>query len=525
MHTLRIYSEGTRKEVLFEEHIKLSDAIRQAGFSFALPCGGNGNCGKCRVRAEGSLSPALEAEKGHLHGCPTGTRLACCTEALGDAEVFLPEANKNARIQAEGLQAPAEFDSFEAGSLGMAADIGTTSIVVYLYDLANHTLLNTVCEMNRQAAFGADVISRIQAAEELGTGALHACIRGQLTEMFRKATYEAKRTLSEISRFVVTGNTTMLHFLANLDASGIAASPYTPKSLFGCERKAAELFPALAERASLYLPRCVGAYVGADITCAMLSTGMTKATGTTLLADIGTNGEIVLHHKGRLLCCSTAAGPAFEGAGISSGMTASEGAIDRVFEQRGEIGFSTVGGAPAKGLCGTGLISCVGTLLDLGVVDESGRLLSEGHAYTRFIRRDGNALAFEIGDSGVTLTQQDIRQVQLAKAAVCAGILTLLQTADCTAEDIKTFTICGGFGTSLNRLDAARIGLFPAALSNKVIAAGNSAGLGACALLLSESMRAESEGIAQAAEELPLSQSGLFTDTYIDCMNFSTGRG
>lgn len=470
------------------DKILLADALADAGFPIDQPCGGNGTCGKCKVRAAGVLSALTAAEQGRLSAeeQANGTRLACQAYAIGDTTIYY--TTKKGAVQGVTGGVMPEFSreplSGDKPGHGIAIDIGTTTIAAYLYKLPECECVKTLCEQNRQTQFGADVISRIQYVQEHGGTALTDTVRTQLADM--------TRTLTDVppELAVVTGNTTMLHFLTGLDARGIAVSPFTPQSLFG------------EWRGPAYLPRCMSAYVGADITTAVLASDMTRNT-TSFLVDVGTNGEMALWHDGRLYCCSTAAGPAFEGAGISCGMLASEGAVNHVYIEDGKVQYDTIGGVPARGICGTGLIDAVGCMLELGVLDETGYVEEP----------------FCICE-GVSLTAQDIRAVQLAKAAISAGVDTLLHECGVTCAQLDAFYIAGGFGAYIDKHSAAKIGLIPHEAVDKVSAIGNAAGAGASMILQSRSMLERSEQLARDAHVVELSASPFFMERYIDNMMF-----
>ena len=314
----------------------------------------------------------------------------------------------------------------------------------------------------------------------------------------------AERDLCEMARSpaprarVITGNTAMLHFLTASDPSPMAAAPFLIKRPFG-ER-------IVKDGVTTYLPRCISAFIGADITAALLASGLCHETGkTALLMDIGTNGEMALLHQGKLICCSTAAGPALEGAGISCGAMAVEGAIDRVDVRDGALHCHLIGKAqdiPAVGLCGTGLIDAVAALLEIEELDETG-----------YMEEDA-----DIGTC--TLTRADIRQVQLAKAAIRAGLETLLHTAGITYDTIDEVALAGGFGSYLHPESCAAIGLIPKELVGKIRVLGNAAGSGAAMMLLSGEERAFSEQIAQNAEVIDLSTNPVFMQRYVDEMYF-----
>ena len=298
----------------------LSDALLHSGHRPDMPCGGKGRCGKCRVRASGGLSPLSSAEREALTPAEqaAGVRLACCTRILGDAQVTVDGDGAVSQIctQGEARELPVLDPLFTV--LGAAVDIGTTTLAAQLYDRSG--LLATAAAPNPQRAFGADVISRIGRSMDGDGPGLAACVRQAIADMLRDLCRQAGRETGGIDALVLTGNTAMLHLLCGLDASPLAAAPFEAKELFGKFIPAAELELPCAPEAQVYLPRCMSAFVGADITTALLASGICGGGETRMLADIGTNGEIALWHGGRLSCCSTAAGPAFEGANLSQGM-------------------------------------------------------------------------------------------------------------------------------------------------------------------------------------------------------------
>ena len=256
--------------------------------------------------------------------------------------------------------------------------------------------------------------------------------------------------------------------------------------------------------AKCYLPRCLHAFVGADTTCALLASGMTKRSETALLCDIGTNGEMALWHQGRLYIASTAAGPAFEGAGISCGCASVLGAIDRVTVVNGNLHCHTIGNQPAVGICGSGLLDAVASLLDTELMDETGYLEEEEVALSE----------------NVTLTQADIRAVQLAKAATYAGIMSLLTAANCDINAVEKLYIAGGFGSHLDLRSAVRIGLIPAELASRVEVIGNAALDGAAMLLMDTTNREQIAAFEGCTEHVRLDGNPVFADRYVEAMLF-----
>ena len=240
-----------------------------------------------------------------------------------------------------------------------------------------------------------------------------------------------------------------------------------------------------------------------------------------LLVDIGTNGEMALAAGGKMLCCSTAAGPAFEGAGIYQGMNAKEGAVSRVFLENGKIRCSVIGGVEAKGICGSGIVDAVAVMVKAGILDETGIINEEDHAFEGDITEVEEQPAFRLPGTQVVITQKDIRAVQLAKSAVCSGMLTLIEEAGMQPKDVKRLTIAGGFGAFIDVQSAQTIGLIPPGFAAKAVAVGNAAGTGASMVLLSEEVRRSSEKLAKRAETVELSSSPRFMDYYVENMLFT----
>lgn len=469
-----------------------------------LPCGGHGKCGKCKVYAAGDLSPVSETERKYLteEELQNGVRLACRTTVTGDCTVDLPETRENKQqimMRTDAIAAPSP--AFER--YGVALDIGTTTLAAQLYDRAG-TRLAEFGRRNPQSAWGADVISRVEAALHGDLDKLSETIREAIDGMIRELAERAKVNAGEIDGMVITGNTAMLYLLTATSPETLSRAPFQADRLFGETLTANELrLSALSPQATIYLPPCIAAFVGADTVCAILATNLCE-TENALLADIGTNGEMGLWHNGTLSVCSTAAGPAFEGVGISMGMNGEAGAIDHVTLQNGQLAAHTIGNGTPRGICGSGLIDAVACLLEAETLDESG-LLDD----------DPTEIA-----GPVVLTQKDIRMVQLAKSAICAGIQTLFRTTGLSEDRISAFCIAGGFGSYLDVGSAGRIGLIPDALTAKAKAVGNAALTGAAMLLLNGDLRQTAANLAKKANVVELSTNPAFADAYMMGMTF-----
>ena len=469
------------------------------------PCGGHGKCGKCRVLAKGALSEITEAEKKHLTAdeLARGVRLACLTYAMGDCTVETATDVEQTQIVSRG-DLP-DFELYPTFSqYGVAIDIGTTTLAARLYDTRGN-LLSESARLNPQQGWGADVISRIEAALDGKAKELATSIRKALDEMLCELARKAKVNTKNMDGVVITGNTVMLSLLTEESVEPFSHAPFDAKRLFGETLTAGALeLSSLAKDTPIYLPPCISAFVGADTTCAILATDLTGKNEPTMLADIGTNGEMAIWNDGRLTVCSTAAGPAFEGVGISMGMRGAVGAIDKVSLVNGSLYAHVIGNTEPKGICGSGLVDAVACMLDAEILDESGYLEDE---------------PFTVQDP-VTLTQKDIRMLQLAKSAICAGFLTLIQNEKIDPSDISTLYIAGGFGSYLNPQSAARIGLLPKDLVNRSIAVGNAALVGAAMMLLNTEFNPQAEVLAKDTHLLDLVSNAFFIDHYTEGMLF-----
>ncbi len=498
---------GKRQSLPLDAPTLLSVLLDRAGVPLAKPCGGAHTCGKCKVRAYGALSPLSQEERRLLTIGEQlkNWRLACAAEAVGDCTIEVGET-VSAQVQTSGRISGWDGDSlFGAEGYALAADIGTTTVAAYLVSLSDP--LSGGCPsasgLNAQAPYGADVISRIAAVSQQGMAPLRGAILRQLDGLFNHLLEGARVPKQAVRGVVLTGNTTMLHLAAGLDPSGIAAAPYTPQSLFGVLYAARGWFPSLPPTAQVYLAPCISAYLGGDLTCALLASPLRQWE---LLIDVGTNGEMALMTPDGLLCCSTAAGPAFEGAGLRCGRTAGPGAIDRVSIRGGALDCRVIGGGPAQGICGTGAIHAVAALLEAGLMDETG-LLDE--------RYEGEVPLRD----GIVLTQQDVRQIQLAKAAIAAGVDTLLHHAGLAPAQLAGVGLAGGFGSYIDAAAAMRIGLLPR-VSVPVVPLGNAAGMGACLCARSEPALHEAERVAQEAGVVELASDPFFNERYIEQMLF-----
>ncbi len=560
--------DGRRRALAARPGQTVLEALQDAGVAaLPAPCGGAGSCGKCRVRAKGlgwvlaCRTPAAPGMELFLPG--QGAAAIFCEGGVRPWEALPPDpwaegAPQPGRPAAEALAAgipagggqggprplPAQkAPGAQAPSLGAAVDLGTTTVVVHLHDLATGRRLGSAGEANAQAPFGADVVRRIAACEGEGLARLAGAVRTQLSRMTARLLAGAGAAPGALRAVCVAGNTIMLHILAGLSPASIGRAPFAPLTLFGDERPGAGLGVGAWQGARVLLCPCVAGYLGGDITAGLLACGLgvppaeglaqgpktgSSASGWRLFLDIGTNGEMALVGPQGILCCATAAGPAFEGAGIALGMAGAAGAISGVCWGPAGPVPTVLGGGPARGICGSGLVEAAAMLRAVGALDASGRLLCAGEAEAAgqeeladwLGAEQGQPAAYLTPDRHVYLTQGDIRQLQMAKAAVAAGIAALLHMAGLEAGEVEAVYLAGGFGNCLSPRAARAIGLLPPALAAPVCAAGNTAGEGAALALLRRDARQQLGALAGCCRYIELATDPFFMQAYLDEMHF-----
>ena len=416
---------------------------------------------------------------------------------------------------------------------GLAVDIGTTTVVSTLVELESGEQLASVSSLNPQSVFGGDLMSRIAFAQ-FNPGnlrKLHTRIVGLLNQHVEHLARESGVLAKWIYKVVVVGNTCMHHLLLGIDPTHVGLAPYAPVMRHALVLPARELFLKVAPEARVCLLPLVAGFVGADAVAVALSTRIHESEELRVAVDIGTNGEVLLGSRNRLWACSAPAGPALEGGQIRHGMRGARGAIDRV-RVEDDLDLHTIGDADALGLCGSGLIDLVAGLLDAGVIDWTGlirveereslpsplrdRVMLRGEERTVVVARAGECGA----PREIVLTQDDVRQVQLAKGAIASGIAMLQRVAGIGAEHLAELMLAGGFGNYVSIASAQRIGLIPVLPAGTVRYVGNAAALGAQLCLLSESERALAERVAERMEHVSLATHPDFEDIFVDAMNF-----
>lgn len=473
----------------------LLQLLQRNGIAVSAPCGGNGKCGNCKVNV---------VRDGKME-----TVLACKTPAEDGMTVIIED--KAAEI-CEGFRLSGGMYAPDGEGFGIAVDLGTTTVAAALIELSTGRVLGRRSAMNAQKAYGADVISRTQYTMDNADGLeiLSETIRKQIDAMACELCNGAGIDRAGTKLFVA-GNTIMQHIYAKLPPRSIAVAPFTPVTLF--------------ESGHEHCAPCVSGYIGGDITAGILATGLHNEKSKHLFVDLGTNGEMAIGSKAGIVCCSVASGPAFEGAGISCGMASTAGAINHIEYANGAFRYTTIGGAEACGICGSGIIELTACLVKLGIIDGSGYLqppddLDEDFGDILGEDDDGNGIVYITRDKRVYFTARDVRQIQLAKAAVAAGIDILMEEAAVEPDGIETLYLAGGFGTYIDIDCAALIGMLPEKLAARTQSVGNSSLAGAEMAISSERAREELFRIPAMCRYIELSNDKRFNDYFADHMAF-----
>ncbi len=468
----------------------LMTALQSAGVMLDAPCGGHGKCGKCKVLADAK------------------TVLSCQTSVDHDMTVIVPQ-KEDLNILQTGLNTQINLQPLQKGYL-LAFDIGTTSVVCFLLDGNTGQTLASCGMQNPQTVFGADVISRIQAALAGHMQQETSVIREGMTELIKKACSKAEIHSADIGVVSVVGNPCMQQLFLGIRPENLSTVPFAPVLTETRIVSCAEYLPICHNAQMIVIPDISG-YIGADTMGCVLSTKMYQSDEMTLMVDIGTNGEMVLGNRKRMIACSTAAGPALEGANIHFGMRGTDGAIDHVWLENGAFQCSVIGGGKAKGICGSGLIDAIAAALCAGIINKRGRILTNSEI--------GGQRIISL-TSEIYLTQDDIRQVQMAKGAIYAGITLMAQQLGISLGEIDRVFLAGAFGCFLNPRSACRIGLLPEELENKITAVGNAAGTGAKILACDKEMVDLSQILTDKIEFLELANLTQFPKTFAKSMNF-----
>jgi uncharacterized 2Fe-2S/4Fe-4S cluster protein (DUF4445 family) len=393
---------------------------------------------------------------------------------------------------------------------GIGVDIGTTTIVIALIDLMEEKVVSVYKSMNPQKAYGADVISRIQYITEHDKSALTNIIQEAILEGISKLMKTHQILENQIAEVAIAGNTTMQYLLAGINPRSLSIAPFLTTYNDAIKVTFSDLFKDNRLSCEVDIMPVLSAYIGADIMSGLYTTDLAERSGNYLLIDMGTNGELAIKVNNRIICVSTAAGPAFEGANITCGMGSFDGAISGVAYDNHCFKLEIIGDLEPRGICGSGLIDLIAICLEEGLIDKTGRIVQ------------GEAIPISAENKGIVLYQSDIRELQLAKAAIAAGIQLLLEISNCQVDDLDGLLLAGGFGHHLNVEHAIRIGLLPEGLRDKTKIIGNSSLGGSIRYLLEMGAHKKISNIKNQCEYIELSTNALFYDYFIESMNFNS---
>jgi uncharacterized 2Fe-2S/4Fe-4S cluster protein (DUF4445 family) len=520
---IKVSIKGCGNEILLNARKgdTVIDVLRKAGVHLFSPCGGHGICGKCLVDIRGM-----------------GRRLACRNVLERNTEITLPKRGTSLIVASEQkLHKTVDLDSgieqtcnnnvvnvrykgvnlcsFGTASpkaavkLGMAIDIGTTTVVVFLLDLKTGKTVGVESFINPQAAYGHDVIARIRHTMEhsAGLSGLSTMIVKGINEAIRELCCKAGVSSNTIFKATIVGNPTMLHLFLGENPSSLARAPYAPVFTEAQQKTGKACGLSMNPAGVVLVLPSVAGFVGADVVAGMAATTFFDSSAICLYIDIGTNGEIAIGNRKKTYCCSTAAGPAFEGATLQCGVGGVEGAICSFAGGR----YKTIGGCAPVGICGSGIIDVIAFLLKKEIIDHNGYM----EAAYRIERKDRTATGAEI-----VLTPRDVREVQLAKAAIRAGITILAKSAGIGLDTVETVYLAGAFGMFMNIENAIAIGMLPRQLKDRIISVGNAAGYGARLALCSVDYEESLKRIASKARSIELSGGTDFNEEFVKEMTF-----
>jgi uncharacterized 2Fe-2S/4Fe-4S cluster protein (DUF4445 family) len=491
-HTIRLHPLG--KELRVNNDTPLIDVLHEFGIEF--PCGGKGTCGKCKVRLlDGEIiTSEVHQQKIKQLSLSADWRLACFSKCTSDITLEIEQFNHLI------LADESEFDFTPQSGFGIAVDLGTTTVVAQLVDLSSAKVLAVETMLNPQVRFGADLISRIQASLDGHASEMTHMIRSSIGTMIELM---LKKHPVELQKVVLVGNTVMQLIFSNCDVSPLSAYPFHTDNLGLKTFDPEELDWKFQVKGKVQFYPSIGSFVGSDILAGIAATGLHRKENYSALIDLGTNGEIVIGNKHQIVCASTAAGPAFEGANISMGMRAVTGAISSLNRIDGKMEVRVIGNTAPKGICGSALIDAIAILRRLDVIGMFGEI---------------NSGEQQIHLSGkVSLTRKDINEFQLAKAAIAAGLTILAKKLSIPITDIEILYIAGGFGSYINIGNVVATGMIELQ-EEKIHKMGNTALIGAKMFLFSDT--GITDEILSKTRHVNLEGDPNFQDIYIDKMLF-----
>ncbi len=594
-HRIKVKSKKSVDEIKCSNGKVLLKILLENGYDINAYCGGEGICGKCKVKLSGDINEPKEQEIKFLDQkeLKKGYRLSCLYQVNNDLEVHL-KAQEEISVMTDGIITELDInldlhkekvklskatldnqkdflkriyektntkkidyknlvkipdlvqnkefsvlkwkdkimdlktDEENNNFYGLAVDIGTTTIVIYLLDLNSGQEIDVNSFYNPQKIYGADVISRINYTinNEKGIKEMKDVLINQLNKGIKKLTEDNKISDDEIYKVSMVGNTIMLHLLLGIDAISIAKSPYVPVFTDELELNSSKVGLNINQKGVIQILPSISGYVGADIIGDMLTINIDHLKGNNLLIDIGTNGEIVLNKADQIYSCSAAAGPAFEGANITFGTAGISGAISDFKIEEKEFKYSTIGAEEPIGICGSGLLDMIAELYKNGFIESSGKIEDKNKLKSwqkAYLEEYNEQRAIKITNKDASkeiyLTQQDVREVQLAKGAIAAGIEILLQKTNLKAEDLDRVFLAGGFGSYINPDNACYIKMIPPILKDEIIQIGNGAGTGAKIYLFNKKAKNRALKIKEKVNYIELSVNKEFQTEYINSMS------
>ncbi len=510
-------------------------ALKKNGIYLVSPCGGKGTCGKCRVKIingkykteiTGKFSQS-DRDKNIVFACQTYPEENLTVEVLEESKLVV--GDKIALSKAEHLNklfkelngkiSPiVSPDTESKQKYGVAVDIGTTTIIVYVVDISNGDIIDVGMTYNSQIRYGDDVITRIiYATENNGLGELRSAVVDDINDLIDTIVERHKINKETIGSCVLSGNTTMAHLFWGLDTRSIREEPYIPAMSFFPLWKASEAHININSDALVYTMPCIASYVGGDIVSGVLASKMNRSPDVSLFMDIGTNGEIAIGNDEWLVTAACSAGPCFEGSGIKNGMRATEGAIEtvKIKPKTSDIKLSVIGKTTPAGICGSGMIDAISEMFLAGIIDRKGKFVRSLAADKIRDGEDGTEIVLYKGTKDIVLTEVDIENILRAKAAMYAGISMLIQEVGFSIDKLKHVYVAGGFGNFLNVEKAVILGMLPDLPKERFIFLGNTSAAGAYLSLLSEKLRGEAQDIARKMTYVELSTSKSFMDEYM----------
>jgi len=505
--------------IKFGEPTNLSTLLIDNDVYLDRPCSGKGTCGKCKVKflSNPPKENSFDVNKLSQHEIDKGYRLSCKCKINNDAHIKI-EDKQHFMIKEQGLSQDNEIFYNNKDLIdycGIAIDLGTTTIVVYLVNLEDGHVIDVLSTINPQREYGDNVITRSEYINTHTEGLvkLQSLAINKINELINSLCLKNNLDNSKLARLVLSGNTIMQHIIMGVNPHPITIAPFTP--IFTEQKivKANDMGFEIKSNANCYITNSISGYIGGDIVAGIIASNMDISNDNSLLVDIGTNGEIVLNNNGKMYSCSVAAGPAFEGEHIKFGLGGVIGAINKATNTEGKLEIETIGNEKPIGICGSGLLDIVAYFVDEKIIDKMGSL-----NYDKCTIVDDEHVYYITDD--IYISQKDIREIQLAKSAIAAGIEVLINKAGIQFSDIDNVYLSGGFGSYLNVKSAAKIGMLNTKLKEKCLSIGNSAGMGSVKSLLSDRVLQSLDDIVNRVEYIELSLDKEFNNLFIDNMLF-----